>query len=152
MLVGIQANAQYSPKQITIVLSPIIISNGKYYFESKRVKFEDIMLPLISLNDQKINNRIKIIQTLKDIRKPIWLASTLYFLYLNSDPNQSVTNFDLSRNILIASTISILSLEIFDIIVKRNTVKQYNEIILQPAASLLPSNKLNIGIGIRIRF
>ena len=49
------AQCQFKPHLITINLSPIVIENGKYYYDGRRVKFEDVVMPLIAVNDEQIN-------------------------------------------------------------------------------------------------
>ena len=151
-LFALRANAQFIPKQITINLMPVVVSSNKYYFDSKRIKFEEIVLPLISFNDKKINNYIKVIHILKDTRGLLILAPTLLFFYLNHDPNSSLTNFDLTRNILFGTFVALVTLDIVDMLLKHKTINRYNNLVLAPSASFLPGNELKIGLQFGIRF
>ncbi len=143
------AQCQFKPHLITINLSPIVIENGKYYYDGRRVKFEDVVMPLIAVNDEQINQKLKVIQTLKDIRKPLTLAPILFYLYTSNNVQNAVNSFDLNRKVLIGSIAVVGLLDLTNAIIKRKIIKKYNTIVLQPRASLLPSNGIHIGIDFR---
>jgi hypothetical protein len=56
-------------KQATIDLSPVVIENGNYYFNGQRVSFDAMMIPLISVQDDEINRKLKVMNTTKNVFK-----------------------------------------------------------------------------------
>lgn len=151
VLFSLQAKAQFTPKQITINLTPIVVENGKYFYDGKRVKFEEFVFPMLALNDKILNRKIKFVHTFEDIQKLVLAAPLIIYLILNNNQSNYFNNFDATRNLIFSALIASLSLRITDILLKRSVINRYNAIVLQPTSSLLPSNQVMTGIGLTFR-
>ncbi|HTH54947.1 MAG TPA: hypothetical protein VL728_02800 [Cyclobacteriaceae bacterium] len=136
-------------KQICLTLSPIVVENGKYYFNEKRVKYEEIVLPLMSVNDRIINKKVKTVRTMRELFKPIFIAETLYLI--NAQLNCPYTQREFQRiayayiGILVFNELYHLSITV----VKRKTVARYNDLVMQPLAAISPAMGLSIGCKLR---
>lgn len=146
ILVAFNSYGQFKSRQITINLSPIAIQSGKYYFNGRRVNFEEIVLPLIAVQDDQINRNLKTIHVMHDIRKPLYLAPLLYYLYINNTATNATNNFDLNRKIVLGSFIFFNLFEIVNVLIKRRAINRYNDVVLQPLGLVLPGNGFSLGI------
>lgn len=143
-----KAQNQNDGKQVIISLSPIVIENGKYFYDGRRVKFEEVVMPLIVLNDEKVNRKIKWINTLRDTRRFIAPAPLLFLLYNMSSQQKATNNFDENRNLLWGSVAMLATFEITISLIKRSAVNRYNSVVLRPSAQII-SNQLNVGLSMR---
>jgi hypothetical protein len=137
VLFGLISNAQYA-KQITVNLYPIIIENGRYFYDGRRVNFEEVVMPLISINDQKIDQKLKLLNTLKDIRHVVATVPLVIFLVNMSNQQQTVNSFNRNRNVLWVSVATVIMFDISISVIKKSTINRYNDIILSPSAQLSP--------------
>lgn len=148
-LLNAKAQNQNINRQITINLSPIVIENGKYFYDGRRLKFEEIVMPLIAINDEKVNRKIKVINTLRDTRRFVVAGPLLFLLYNMSNQQKASAKFDENRNLLWGSFITLAVFDASISLIKRSTIKRYNEVVLQPSAQLLPGG---LAFGISARF
>ena len=123
-------------KQITINLSPIVVDNGRYYYDGRRVKFEGVIIPLIAVHDVKIDQNLKSINIIQDLRVVATTTPLVFALYNLSNQQRAVNNFNRNRNLLWGSVGFVTLFNISISIVKRKTINRYNEIILQPTSHL----------------
>jgi hypothetical protein len=139
---------KFEPKEITIKLSPIIMERGKYYYEGKRVRFEEVVMPLMATNDDIVDKRLRLIHTMTDARRLIYYAELGYTLYLIS--NAATT----SGNQVFATFIGFVILnELYNLsilLAQKKAVDRYNDVVLQPSFSL--GQRGTPLLGFRIRF
>jgi hypothetical protein len=149
LFVVVASVAQQS-KQITIDLSPVVIERGNYYFNGQRVTFDAMMIPLISLQDDKINKKLKVMNTTKDVFKFAVAITSTYFLIQSVSANQqSQSTYQLNKG-LIWGTIGVITIQAITIpILKRGIINRYNEVVVQPTAQFSPSG---FGAGFVIKF
>ncbi len=150
ILFSIAAFSQVPQKQITISLSPIVTANGKYYFNERRVRFDEISFLMKTLNDDRIDHQFKVIQTLIDVRRPIILASVVYVLSTSGNGQSSSNNIETNRNVMIGTIIFAGLTDLVNEHLKRKIIMRYNSIVLQPGASILPGNGFSIGVRMRL--
>jgi hypothetical protein len=143
------SSKSYQPKQITLVLHPVVIENGKYYFDGRPITYDGLMLPMISLNDEKTNQRMRTVRTLINLRRPIKYLGFAYVTLagLNAVHTQQ------GQEAYIYTTISIFVLyQLYDLSItmaKGSAINRYNEVVLQPSASISPNMGLSLGCTIR---
>jgi hypothetical protein len=137
-------------KQIVVNLSPVVIENGQYIFEGHRVSFEAMMIPFIYAHDDKINTKLRVLNTTKDVFK-LAIAVPLIYLFiqlLNADP-QTGSSIYQSNKALIWTTVGTTWAYYITIpLLKKGIINRYNEVVLQPRAQLSPSG-FNAGFVIR---
>ncbi|MBS1682403.1 MAG: hypothetical protein JST48_11875 [Bacteroidetes bacterium] len=137
----------FQPRTITVELRPILIQKGKYYFDNRRVKYEDVGFLLMAVHDAKIDRKMKVIRTLKDIRIPLGLLPLLYARQLNQP-----TSFSAMQDQAYFFLGYLLFLYAFDgarSLVQSSAIKRYNEVVVQPTVSLQPGNGVNVGLNFR---
>lgn len=135
--------------QITIDINPVAIENGRYYFNGKRVSFDALMLPLLSVDDEKVNRHIKTIQVIQDGRKLLH-AGTLLYILLSAPGQQSFSsNFDQTRNTIFAALSAAFLLHLTEKMYKNKAVKRFNSVVLSPKAWSYPDNSIYVGLCLR---
>ena len=139
----------FTPRLISIPLSPIVLEKGKYFYDGRRVNFEDIVLPLVSINDPKVDHQLKVVHTMTDLIRPVRYLSFIYLIYLANHLRYVQGGYDIYLNNLVGVFI-FQELYIASIsIPKRRAIKRYNEVVIQPSAAMMPGNGFSLGITAR---
>jgi len=152
--ISFQSNSQYYHKrdtvpgaylrQVTISLSPIVIHNGKYFFDCRRVKFEEMLLPLVSVDDQSVDHRLKVVRTLKDLRPVINNAGFVYTTYLASHVPPTQGGLNTLLNNLIGVYVFRVLYDVGISLEKRSAINRYNKVVLQKRDSIPGNNPRQI--------
>jgi hypothetical protein len=142
---------QFVPRQIMINLSPIIPDRGRYFYEGRRVRFEEVVLPLISINDVIVNRRLEVVRTLTDVYKAIFYAEIGYILFIETNAAAGHARLRYSKVL-----VTFIGMLVFDelyklaiLIAKKKTIDRYNEVVLQPSFSLGQRGGPTLGLNIR---
>ncbi|GHN00963.1 hypothetical protein WSM22_24520 [Cytophagales bacterium WSM2-2] len=156
VVISINSNAQYyqadknhHPKQVLVALSPIAIENRTYFYDGKRVNFENLVFPLISIHDQQVDRNLKTIRKLKFIHNSIRWIPTLYALQFLTGRANPQKNLDTFLTVFWGVVAVDLGLEIAINRVKRKAINKYNEIVLSPTTSYAPDSGLNFGLKMK---
>ena len=139
----------YLPRQVTIELSPITVQNGKYYFDNRRVKFEEIVLPLISVNDKIVDHRLRVVRTMTDLRRPLRLLPLFYLTTISSRLPTTGSGYLSVIYTLWGIEAFFILYDISISITKRSAINRYNEVIIQPTVSLQPNSGANLGLSLK---
>lgn len=142
-------HAQIKSRQISIDVHPIVSQNGKYYFNQQRVRFETLLLPLLSLNDTGINKNLRVINLLHDGGKLLTTGSLVYVLLSSGNQQQFSNNFYETRSIIIGTFVATLLLKATGALFRNKAIKRYNSIVLRPHAGVSWSDNVNVGLTIR---
>lgn len=136
-------------RQITITLSPIVIQNGKYYFEGRRIQFEEFALALVSVHDNVVDHRLKVVRTLTDLRPFVFYGGSIYLTYLaiNLPPTRGGFNTYINNiiGVFVFETLYRLSISI----AKRSAINRYNDVVLLPTADVTSGGSISIGLKAR---
>lgn len=124
--------AQFQPAELTIPLNPIVIENGKYYFNGKRTTFDGLLVPLQAINDQKTDRNIKTILGLRTTQHVIQIGTTIYLINLVASANQSAYINPKHLQILFYGTVGLhYSVKITEIIFQRKAIKRFNKVVIK---------------------
>ncbi len=139
-------HAQVEPKSIRVDLQPIVIENGKYYFGTKRTNFNALVIPLHAIDDQKVDQTIKNIHTIRDLNR---LINTGLFVWIFSqiarDRQAAAINLRNNENIFLGVMLASFGMSISDRVLQRKAIREYNAILLRPKVFYLPSHNRNNG-------
>jgi hypothetical protein len=139
----------FTPRSISIPLSPIVLENGKYFYDGRRVYFEDIVLPLVSINDHIVDRQLKVVRTMTDMIRPLRYLSFIYLIYLANHLLYTQGGYNIYLNniigVFIFQELYLASISI----PKRKAIKRYNEVVVHPSAAIMPGSGFSVGITAR---
>lgn len=158
ILASIEVNGQFNNSQSSqnfegksprglLRLTQIIYKGGKYYHDGNRVKFENVVLLLKSVDDKEINRNLKRVRILDGIRRPMSFFPLLFSFYLVSGNLNNKQDTPLLAGILVGSIITTAWLSISSFSLKKRTIGRYNEIVIQLSSSFSPSGGVGVGLG-----
>jgi hypothetical protein len=138
-----------TPRLISIPLSPIVLENGKYFYDGRRVNFEEIVLPMMALNDRIVDHQLKVVRTMTDLIRPVRYLGFIYLISLANHLRYAQGGYDIFLTNVIGVFI-IQELYIASIsIPRRKAIKRYNEVVIQPSAAIMPAGSFSLGITVR---
>jgi len=140
----------FQSRQITIDLKPVVIENGRYFFDGRRITYDGMMPLMISLDDEKIDHSMKTVNTLVDLKRPIYY---LEFAAITIGGFRVISTGSGQDSYLYSAIALFVFNRLYDLSIafaKKRTIKRYNEVVFQPSAPI--SANVGFSLGCTIRF
>jgi hypothetical protein len=132
-------------KQITIDLSPIILSHGRYYYDGRHVRYEQLTMPLLAVKDSVVDHYMKSAMKTRLIGAVFQLGTGLTYTILLASKNPA-NNINLLLGFYLGQILLGQAIRQLTVSPQRKAVDRYNEIILQPSAFALPGYGVSLGV------
>ncbi|HTH58172.1 MAG TPA: hypothetical protein VL728_19125 [Cyclobacteriaceae bacterium] len=143
-------NYRQHSKQMTIDLSPIVLSHGRYYYDGRHVSFDQLAMPLLAVKDSAVDRHLKSVFRTRligaGVQAAMGIAFTVVWLNGRNDPNNTNLFLGLFFGQLILGPV----IKQLTVSPQRKAIDRYNEIILQPSAFAVP--RYGIGLGLTAKF